>query len=272
MSRKGLSLSSALGEWERQQVDKAKASQEILDATYHGDIQSVQKLLEQGGDIYATRGVDQLGLTHLAAMQGHSELLQLLLSNKADPNAKDASLRTPLYWAAIQGRDEIVNQLLGFSNPWHADSDGETPLVRCKAIGGLPSVVSILEEWTERMTDEMVSSELDAAHKEFTEADTIVAALDARTRVVNARNVKAQHEVDVAHREFIAGARREDIVAARGRVLNARATQAQLLLDTAYRDFKGSDCPTNTLAVKAQVITARSKLEETKALRHKIGN
>ena len=49
---------------------------------------------------------------HNACQSGHMDLLQQLLSAKADPNWVDLSGRTPLHLAAKGGRVNVVKALI----------------------------------------------------------------------------------------------------------------------------------------------------------------
>jgi len=48
----------------------------------------------------------------LAAIQGHTELVHLLLDRGADINAVTKNFYTAVIWAAIQGHTEIAHLLL----------------------------------------------------------------------------------------------------------------------------------------------------------------
>ncbi len=49
---------------------------------------------------------------HLAALQGHMQLVKLLEAARADVNAKDEHGMTPLHKAAVQGHTQTVSELL----------------------------------------------------------------------------------------------------------------------------------------------------------------
>merc|ERR1712166_699534 len=68
-------------------------------------------------------------LLHNAAMNGHSESVQLLLTAKANLNAEDTHKETPLHRAARYGQDEPVQLLLtAKANPNAATIFKATPL------------------------------------------------------------------------------------------------------------------------------------------------
>lgn len=51
------------------------------------------------------------GLLHCAAERGRLEIVQLLLTRGADPNEKDEDGATPLYYARMHGRTEVIRVL-----------------------------------------------------------------------------------------------------------------------------------------------------------------
>jgi ankyrin repeat protein len=48
----------------------------------------------------------------MACANGHTEIVSLLLKEKAPVNALNKSKNTPLHWAALNGRSEIISLLL----------------------------------------------------------------------------------------------------------------------------------------------------------------
>jgi ankyrin repeat protein len=103
---------------------------EIHDASKHGDLEKVKALLEENPALACSK--DETGWTplHLAAQKGFKEVAELLLANKADPNAKSKRGDTPLHWAA-NGHKEIVALLLANKAKVDIkDNNGTTPLSR----------------------------------------------------------------------------------------------------------------------------------------------
>jgi cytohesin len=99
------------GESQPPEPPKAKASDiSIHDAAYKGNVETVKQHLAAGADVNAE---DQHGWTPLyaAAAGGHKEIVDLLITNSADVNAKYA-FRTPLHEAALGGHKEIVELLI----------------------------------------------------------------------------------------------------------------------------------------------------------------
>ena len=66
---------------------------------------------------------------HLAAYFGLTVVIMALLKNRHNPNVKDTYGRTPLSWAAGQGREAVVKLLLEKGAELEAkDGGGGTPL------------------------------------------------------------------------------------------------------------------------------------------------
>ena len=68
-------------------------------------------------------------LCTVAAINGHKDVAELLLANKAEVNAKDNNGVTPLHLAAFNGHKDVAELLLANKAEVNAkDNDGETPL------------------------------------------------------------------------------------------------------------------------------------------------
>jgi ankyrin repeat protein len=84
--------------------------QVLWKAAFNGNVEAVKTALSQGADVNVRKG----GWTVLmrVAGEGHTEIAQLLLTHKADPNAKGFGGETALTIAAEHGHTEIVKFLL----------------------------------------------------------------------------------------------------------------------------------------------------------------
>ena len=99
-------------------------------AAWHGHMEIVQLLLENGANTNAKRN-DGWTPLHDAATQGHEEIAELLIANGADINTKDDGERTPLYVAAHEGQKNIAEILIAKGadvNAISKDGRGSTPL------------------------------------------------------------------------------------------------------------------------------------------------
>jgi ankyrin repeat protein len=85
--------------------------------------------LAGGADVNA-KNVDGWTPLHEAAFGGRKEIVELLISNGADVNAKhDGFGTTPLHRAAYRGHKEIVELLIGKGADVNAkNANGETPI------------------------------------------------------------------------------------------------------------------------------------------------
>ena len=96
---------------------------------YEENIEAVKKTLADGADVNAK---DDNGWTplHWAALSGHKEVSEYLITMGADVNAAETvSGMTPLHFAAVGDQKEIVELLLASGADVNAKTDaGETPL------------------------------------------------------------------------------------------------------------------------------------------------
>jgi len=102
----------------------------IHDAASNGDLAGVQAELDKGVDV--DEGDDswpEMTSLHYAAGEGHTKVVELLIANGADVNAKDEVGWTPLHLAAYWGGKDIVELLIATGADVNAkDKHGETPL------------------------------------------------------------------------------------------------------------------------------------------------
>ena len=76
-----------------------------------GDIEAVKEFLATGTDVNAKE--DELGMPPLsvATTFGHKEIVELLIAEGANVNAKDENSLTPLDWAIYEDHPEIADLL-----------------------------------------------------------------------------------------------------------------------------------------------------------------
>jgi ankyrin repeat protein len=135
---------------------------EIHDAAYAGDLAKVKALLkinpklvhsidynvEQRPAILATfPNYEREGFTplHYAAMNGHKDVAELLLANKADVNAREKfSGRTPLHYAAYAGHKDMVELLLANKADVNARENADWTPLHQAVLNGHKDVVELL--------------------------------------------------------------------------------------------------------------------------------
>jgi len=119
---------------------------EIHEAAKAGDHEKVRTLLKASPDLVnAKDGEWQMTVLHWAAGCGRKPVVELLLANKAEVNAKGKDGETPLHLAANRGFMEVVEVLLANKANVNAKDDkyGQTPL-HSAAQEGNKTVVELL--------------------------------------------------------------------------------------------------------------------------------
>jgi ankyrin repeat protein len=96
-------------------------------AASQGHTQTIRVLLRHGANLKATN--EKWTALHFACQSGHVDAVKLLLSQGADINAQDESRQTPLFFAASWGHEAVLRLLLKNGADIEAeDSGGMTAL------------------------------------------------------------------------------------------------------------------------------------------------
>lgn len=105
-------------------------------AARSGDIAQLKILLQSDPELVFARLDINETLLHMAARAGHADVVELLLTNKADANAKDFNGATPLDEAATHGPKDVAQLLLAQGADVNAaDNAGWTALHRAAEEG-----------------------------------------------------------------------------------------------------------------------------------------
>ncbi|HNV48198.1 MAG TPA: ankyrin repeat domain-containing protein [Spirochaetota bacterium] len=123
-----------------------KNSTPLCVAADKGNRQIVEYLISKKADVNGKTADDQLTPLHLAAMRGHTEVVTVLIGAGADINAKSKSNATPLQVALKNGAAGVARVLLQ-KNPdvKNSDEEGETAL-HLAAAGSETALMKLLME------------------------------------------------------------------------------------------------------------------------------
>ncbi|GAB1256555.1 hypothetical protein NBRC116494_10570 [Aurantivibrio plasticivorans] len=79
-------------------------------AAYKGDVEALEKLIEQGADLDARNSEGATAL-HWAAFKGHADSAELLIKSGANVNAVTTKGSTPLRLATTHKQEQVVKIL-----------------------------------------------------------------------------------------------------------------------------------------------------------------
>eukprot|EP00434_Breviolum_minutum_P040057 symbB.v1.2.035588.t1/scaffold4833.1/size34140/1 len=119
----------------------------LLKAADHGRLEEVKELLQSNANIEATVGFFAYTPLHLAVQNGHRDVVDLLLDENADIEAKNGHQQTPLHHAVETGHRDIVGLLLDKKAQIEAKGAKEqTPLHHAVEKGHRDTVNLLLEK------------------------------------------------------------------------------------------------------------------------------
>jgi ankyrin repeat protein len=86
----------------------------LVKAVYDGDVEEVERLLDQDGELLEARDEERCNMTPLiwASDNNHAEVVRLLLDRGAELEARDDDGETAFFRAVARGHEEIVDMLL----------------------------------------------------------------------------------------------------------------------------------------------------------------
>merc|ERR1711868_37811 len=102
-----------MGKW-RAAMSRDKVGKALFDAAIAGSLERTQAALEAGADPNWLNKRDEMESLplHYASNSGKHEIVEILLTSRADPNARNAHRYTPLHNAARKGHDKVARLLL----------------------------------------------------------------------------------------------------------------------------------------------------------------
>ena len=100
------------------------------DLIVSGDLEKIKKELEAHPQAFKPKRGGSAGPLHLAALRSQTVVVQLLVENGVDVNARDIHGNTPLHHAVLsEGNAEIVELLVAHGADMHTkNNQGYTPL------------------------------------------------------------------------------------------------------------------------------------------------
>ena len=106
-------LAALGGEEDRGNVEMIFDRPELISATEQGDIDTVNRIIDEGGDLdILDTGEDKYTAVHFAAWDAQNEILKVLIDAGANPDIIGTDSRTPIHLAAANGRTEAVKILI----------------------------------------------------------------------------------------------------------------------------------------------------------------
>ena len=127
-----------------QSVSASAHSASFHDAAKKGDLAKIQAILASDANLILSKDVFGRTALHGAALEGHKEVVELLLLNNAEVDTPDIFGATPLHLAAQNGHEDAAALLLACKASVQAtNNDGNLPL-HMAAQNGHDALVELL--------------------------------------------------------------------------------------------------------------------------------
>ncbi len=123
---------------------------ELQVASIQGDISKIASCLDRGAQVNVR--IDAFSPLDLAALNGHSSCVELLVARGADIDATDEEDRTALYKSVHLGHDAVTLLLLekGAAIDMAAEDHGFTPLILAASQGKTSTVRLLLQRGADK--------------------------------------------------------------------------------------------------------------------------
>jgi hypothetical protein len=122
------------------------AATTIFDATRDNDLEKVRALIKDHPDLAFSKDDNGVTPLHYAAAMGSEDMAELLLTNRADVNAKANNGMTPLHAAAAMGHRDVVELLLANKADVNVKNNKDWTPLRYATENGHTDVVELLRE------------------------------------------------------------------------------------------------------------------------------
>jgi ankyrin repeat protein len=105
-----------------------------LSASAKGDVTQVDQLIQAGDITLASKDIMDRTALHIAASEGHEELVRFLLEQKADPTVKDKFGNTPFNDCVRSKHDKVVSIIKDYDpNITFKLAENEMGVLMCQA-------------------------------------------------------------------------------------------------------------------------------------------
>lgn len=128
-----------------------KSNEALWDASEDGNWEKAKNLLDKVKQAYPaeinSKALDDWTALHMASNNGHYKVVEVLISNDANIEAKTSMARTPLHLSCMRGHYNIIQLLVDYGSNINAlDNDFNTPLHYASEHGFADVVTYLLDK------------------------------------------------------------------------------------------------------------------------------